>query len=106
MIRLLILFSVNAGCSNVSQSPKMIEGDGQNYMACSGLIWVTDDGFFSTSSFTLEYTDQSGLTRKIRGLKKVEVSDVPKMVYAAMPLNPAMTDKNGMLPKHGKNEIL
>ena len=87
------------GCDELPQkSPKMIEADGQTYVACRDLVWVKLEGggfVGSGGTFKVTFTDVAGLGHTLRGLKKVEVSDLPKTVPAPMPLNPSFIDKDG-----------
>ncbi len=87
-----------AGCDNVSGSPRIIEADGQTYVACKGLVWVTSEGgglLGGSESFKVSFTDATGLAHTLRGLKKVQVSEVPTLVPAPMPLNPSLTTSAG-----------
>ena len=70
-----------AGCSDIpSLSPKVIEADGGTFVACSGLVWVTSELFSGAGTFKITFTDAAGLGHTIRGLKKVEVRDLPPPV--------------------------
>ena len=87
-----------AGCDDVSNSPKIVEADGQTYIACRGLVWVTSEGgglLGGSEIFKVSFTDAAGITHTLRGLKKVTVSDVPTLVPAPMPLNPSLTTSDG-----------
>ena len=69
-----------AGCDDIQQSPKLIDADGQTYVACSGLVWVNLEGgglFGGGGTFKVTFTDGAGLSHTLRGLKKIEVSDLP-----------------------------
>ncbi len=70
-----------AGCSDIpSLSPKVIEADGETFVACTGLVWVTSEIFGGAGTFKVTFTDAAGLSHTIRGLKKIEVSDLPPPV--------------------------
>jgi hypothetical protein len=87
-----------AGCDNVTSSPKMIEADGQTYIACKDLVWVSIEGgglLGGGETYKITFTDAAGLSHTLRGIKKVEMTDVPGMVPAPMPRNPTMTSSDG-----------
>jgi len=100
--RIIVLSLVCAvmfmACDDMQISPKMIEADGQTYIACRGLVWVRSEGgglLGGSESFKVTFTDAAGLGHTIRGLKKVAVTDVPKTVPASMPLHPSLTTSDG-----------
>jgi hypothetical protein len=72
--------AVLAGCDDIQQSPKLIEADGQTYLACQGFVWVSREGgglFGGGGTFKVTFTDAAGLSHTLRGLKQVNVSDLP-----------------------------
>jgi hypothetical protein len=90
IVTLIILVNlVVNGCDDIQSSPKIIEADGQTHIACQeGAVWVTSEGgglLGGTSTFKVSYTDVEGLGYVLRGIKAVQVSDVPKLVDAPMP---------------------
>jgi hypothetical protein len=86
------------GCDNVQSSPKIIVADGETIMACKDMVWVDTEGgglLGGVSTFKIRYTDIDGLTHVLRGVKTVQVSDIPKLVDAPLPSNPSLIDKDG-----------
>ena len=83
-------------CDEVKSAPKIIVADGQTYLACKDSISVDSDGGFSGgTTFKISFTDAAGLGHLMRGIKKLEVSDMPKLVDAPMPSNPGMSTSDG-----------
>ncbi len=81
-----------------SAAPKVINADGQTYLACRDQISVTAEGgglLGSSDIFRISFTDASGLSHTLRGVHKLEISDIPKLVDAPMPLNPGLVDRDG-----------
>jgi hypothetical protein len=71
-----------ASCDAIQLSPKLIEADGQTYVACRGLVWVNFEGgglFSGGETFKVTFTDAPGLSHTLRGLKRVDVSGLPRM---------------------------
>ena len=56
-----------AGCDNVSRSPRIIEADGETYVACKGLVWVSEGGglFGGSASYKVNFTDATGLAHTL-----------------------------------------
>jgi hypothetical protein len=84
-----------AGCDRAQSSPKIIVADGQTYFACKDVVWVDSEGGSGETTFKISFTDAAGLGHMLRGIKKLEVSDIPKLVDAPMPSNPSMFDRDG-----------
>jgi hypothetical protein len=60
-------------------APKLIDADGNAYVACEGLVWVsTQNGGMGGVSFSIKFTEKGGISRDLRGIKKLDISDVPK----------------------------
>jgi len=72
-----------AGCDTAQPSPKIIVADGQTYLACQGSVWFGGEG--NGNTFKVSFTDAAGLGHMLRGIKTLEVSDIPKMIDAPMP---------------------
>jgi hypothetical protein len=92
-----LLSSVFAvACDKVQNAPKIVVADGETYFACKDSVWVDSDGGFSGgTTFKISFTDAAGLGHVLRGIKKLEVSDIPKLVDAPMPANPGMSTSDG-----------
>jgi hypothetical protein len=104
LLALLIVSATFGGCDNVQSSPKRIDADGQSFLACHDFVWVGDEGgglLGGSQAYKVTFTDAAGLSRTLRGVKKLEVSDLPRTVTARTPLNPTMLDKDGKRPIEG-----
>jgi hypothetical protein len=85
-----------AGCDRVQSAPKLILADGQTYLACRDMVWVDSESVLGGgTTFKISFTDGAGLGHVLRGIKRVEVSDIPKFVDAPMPTNPGMFTSDG-----------
>ena len=86
-----------AGCDRVQAVPKLITADGQTYVACKDLVWVSSEGgiLSSVATFKVSFTDAAGLGHIFRGVKMLEVSDLPRLIDAAMPVSPSMLTSDG-----------
>ena len=104
---ILALSCLTASCDNIKQSPQLIEADGQTYVACFGLVWINSDGGLlgGETTFTVSFSDASGLGRVVKGIKKLSVSDLPRLTPAPLPypLPDAITgtDRDGNRYKEG-----
>lgn len=82
----------------------MIEADGNVHFACSGAVWVSKDShamLAGSEVYKVSFTDAAGLSHMLRGVRKVSVSDVPPLIDAPLPVNPALVDKDGNPYKEG-----
>jgi hypothetical protein len=95
LMTIISLYMIASG--GVSSSPKMILADGQTYFACKDLVWVAGDGgiLAGGNTFRIRFSDAAGLDHMFRGIKTVEVSDMPKFVDAPMPVSPSMVTSDG-----------
>ncbi len=85
-----------AGCDRVQSAPRLILADGQTYLACKDSVWVDSETILGGgTTFKISFTDANGLGHVLRGIKKLEVSDMPKLVDAPMPSNPGMLTSDG-----------
>lgn len=92
----IIATLIAIGCDRMESAPKLILADGQNYIACKDTVWVgSDSPIGGEATFKGSFTDAAGLYHVLRGIKKLEVSDIPKLVDAPMPMNPANTTSDG-----------
>src|ERR1700742_815320 len=84
----LLLFSIIAGCLVLAScncdvlpenAPKLIEADGQTYVACEGFIWVsTQSSDLSGASYSVKFTQKDNISRDLRGVKKLDISDLAR----------------------------
>jgi len=87
----IILFGVLAfflsGCDNVQVAPKVIEADGETFVACSGLVWAdkTSGTFSSETVFKVSFTDPGKMNHTIWGVRKLSVRDPQEYEIAPMP---------------------
>lgn len=103
IVSIVALVFLVSSCDSVKLTPKLIEADGQTYLACSGLVWSGTEGgglLGNGSVLKVSFTDAEGLSHKIMGIKSLKVSDIPKMEYAPMPPtswwpDPSGKDKDG-----------
>jgi len=84
---ILVLSCLTASCDNIKQSPQLIEADGQTYVACFGLVWIKSEGGLlgGESTFSVSYSDASGLGHVVKGIKKLSVSELPEFIPAPLP---------------------
>ena len=80
VVVVLVSCTFLVGCDLLPEpSPQRIVADGETYVACHGSVWVTLEGgglFSGGGTFKLTYTDQDLSTHVLRGLKKVETSNL------------------------------
>jgi hypothetical protein len=84
--------------SNEMKAPKAISADGVAYLACRGQVSVTIEGgglLGGADIYQISFIDAAGLFHNLRGIHKVEISDIPKLIDAPMPLNPGLVDSAG-----------
>jgi hypothetical protein len=87
LILVLVLSCLTSSCDNIKQAPQLIEADGQTYVACFGWVWISNEGGLlgGVSTFTVSYSDADGLGHTIKGIKKLSVSDLPRLTPAPLP---------------------
>lgn len=85
-VPLVVLVSLGfmACSSRFRSSPQIIVADGESYIACHDLIWMSDEGG-SETTFKVTFTDAEGLEHLLKGIKKLSMSDMPKLIPAPMP---------------------
>ncbi|WP_147373751.1 hypothetical protein [Massilia cavernae] len=68
-----------SACDSVQPGPKIIDADGDSYLACSGLVWVdkTSGTFSSDTVFKVSFTDSGNMKHTLWGIKKVSCRDPP-----------------------------
>ena len=81
-----------AGCDeipmhNLDGLPLGIEADGTIYVTCSS-YGLTSDGLLGSDSYSISFRTPDGATIKLKGVKKLTISELPKMVDARMPSGP------------------
>ena len=87
-VLLLIGVVVAVSCDNIKQSPQGIEADGQTYIACHDLVWIDNEGggiLGGETTFKVSYTDAQGLAHTVKGIKKLSIHEVPKVVPSSLP---------------------
>jgi len=99
---LIALLSLGlAACEKIQIAPKTIEADGEAYLACTGLVRISDESGMLSSEpiYTISYTDSGRMSHTIWGIRKLRVSDPPKTTLAPFPNrvpDPALaTDEDG-----------
>jgi hypothetical protein len=89
------------GCHLPKDAPKVITVDGVAFFACHGWVWISDEGEWGDSVFSISFQDKYRLNHELHGLKKFTIADIPKVVEAKMPYNPSLTDNEGNAYKVG-----
>lgn len=77
-----------SACDLPYSGHKRIIADGQTYIACGSIVWVNTESsglVGGETSYLVSFVDQDGNSHSLRGIKKVSVVDLPKMVPKAMP---------------------
>jgi hypothetical protein len=98
-LALLALCAILSGCDSVPKmAPKMIVADGTTYFACQELVWIDSTGW-GDQTYEVRFTEADGIKRDIRGIKHIEVSDIPPTVLSSLPPYPpdpkTSKDNNG-----------
>lgn len=64
---------------NHKQAPLFVEADGQSYLVCSGFVDIStpDD---KDGTYGLRFTDATGTSHDIRGVKRFHTSTMPKHI--------------------------
>src|SRR4029077_7898053 len=87
---------VVAGCDRMRTAPQVIAADGEEYIACRSMVWISEDGGGLLGGgapvYRVSFTDAMGLEHLITGIKKLAVSDLPPMVPVPMPTDPPDPD--------------
>lgn len=83
------------GCDRVQVAPRIIDADGEQYIACEGIVLVNDDsGLFSNKPiYKISFTDLAGKNHVIRGVQNLHVSQ-PNDNIAPMPYYLPDVEKN------------
>jgi len=75
---LLVSCVILSGCSLPKDAPKIIVADQTTYVACRGEVWVfTDNSFAGGTTYDVQFTQADGTEMDIRGIKHLEINDVP-----------------------------
>ena len=89
IVSLLPLFVVGvlACCGTPHETPKLIAADGTTYYACRNLVWVSSSSGLlgGETVYEIKFTDADGGGHDIRGIKHLEMSDIPGMVPYVLP---------------------
>jgi hypothetical protein len=108
LVPLACLTCLLSGCDNMRTSPQVIEADGQYFVACNGLVWVTGTGglLSDSTSFKVTFTDSGDLKHTIWGVKRLSVSEPPAEAFAPFPPSPpdpkVSVDQNGQAYRSGE----
>jgi len=70
--------------------PQLVDVDGQTFVACGGVSVSADGGLLAGDTFQVQYKDNEGLSHTYRGVRKVRMDDIPKMVTASLPTSKAL----------------
>jgi hypothetical protein len=73
-IGLFATLVLSFGCNDIKSSPKAIDADGTIYLACTGLVRISGS---LQQGYEVSFTDASGLEHDVRGIRKLEISDLP-----------------------------
>ncbi len=76
---------------------QLITADGETAIACTVSVSKESGGGWlgGTDTFDVRFLDASGLAHELRGVRKVTLTELPKMIDAPMPSNPSLIDGNG-----------
>jgi hypothetical protein len=103
---LLASCAILSGC-NVERSlneedkpaPKMIVADQTTYVACHGEVAIYTNSSSGVTTYDVKFTQADKTEMDVRGIKRLEISDVPATVPSSLPLSPpdpkTGTDKDG-----------
>jgi hypothetical protein len=87
-------------------APKLIDADGSAYVACEGFVWVsTQDGGSGGASYSVKFTEKDGVSRDLRGIRKLDISDVPKGFDPCKPLDEKIAEKASQSARAGTCSI-
>jgi len=83
------------GCDRFQTAPRVITADGKEYLACGGMVWVSDEsGMFSSKPiYKISFTDLAGKDHVIRGVQNLHISQ-PYDEVAPMPYYLPDIEKN------------
>lgn len=78
-VLLAVVFSLSCDSDLLPENaPKIIDADGQIFLACEGSIRVSSQEGASGASYSIRFTEKGGLAHDVRGIKKLHISDIPK----------------------------
>lgn len=69
----LVTLATICACSDTKNAPKGIDADGTIYIACKGFVTVSGN---MQEGYEVRFTDASGLDHDVRGIHKLEISDL------------------------------
>jgi hypothetical protein len=79
-MKLVLTFAVVAAltticaCNDTKRAPQGIDADGTIYVACRGFVTISGN---LQEGYEIRFTDASGNDHDVRGIHKLEVSDLP-----------------------------
>lgn len=78
--------AIFASCGYHS-TPKMINADGNDYIACSGYIHISSDGALLSgeNTYSLSFAGEGDTAFVLKGVRKITLTSVPKMVPSSLP---------------------
>ena len=84
-----------SGCHLPKNTPKLIHADDSDFIACGGFIWLSEEGGWGQTQFSVKFDDVDGLTHELHGLRKISFEDFPLRIPRPMPSYQGSTDGNG-----------
>jgi hypothetical protein len=69
----LILAALASWNTSYYQTPKLITADGDDLLACRGIMTVTSEG--SPPTYSIAYTNESGVRVQMYGIHKLTIFD-------------------------------
>jgi len=70
----LVILATTLACNDTKNAPKGIDADGSVYIACKGFVTVSGN---MQQGYEVRFTDAQGLDHDVRGIHKLEISDLP-----------------------------
>jgi hypothetical protein len=95
IVLLSVVIAVTCACNDMKDAPKGIDADGTIYIACKGYVAISGN---MQQGYEVRFTDASGLDHDVRGILKLEVSDLPdvKLCKAAESKSNAGAKEDGV----------
>lgn len=91
-----------SACDSAQVGPKIIDADGDSYLACSGIVWIdkTSGMFSSDTVFKVSFTDSGNMKHTLWGIKKISIRD--PQAYELVPLPAYLPDPKVVSDVDGK----